>query len=176
MRVRAVDSVKGIVAAAPSALARDLYIDKVAAKIGASADAVRRALAGKPPPQPAKAKAPERPEPQRPLPANVVKAELVILAALVRKPELAPSVGRAVADFVHPGLRAAADAICSGEMADTAVRAIEPDGVRQRVLDEIAVMDQAGDQTDARRLDKLLKKHAQTLAFERKQRASPRVH
>ena len=41
--IRAVDSVKGIVAAAPSALARDLYVDKVAAKIGASADAVRRA-------------------------------------------------------------------------------------------------------------------------------------
>src|SRR5437879_5308073 len=46
-RVRAVDSVKGIVQAAPSELARDLYVEKVAEKIGASAELVKRALAGK---------------------------------------------------------------------------------------------------------------------------------
>src|SRR5438132_4209692 len=46
-RVRAVEAVKGIVGAAPSALARDLYIEKVAEKIGTSPDAIRRALAGK---------------------------------------------------------------------------------------------------------------------------------
>src|SRR5207245_11268376 len=59
VRVRAVDAVKGIVQAAPSALARDLYVDKVAEKIGASSDAIRRALAGKsaaPPPAKAAAK------------------------------------------------------------------------------------------------------------------------
>src|SRR6267154_2606266 len=46
-RVRAVDAVKGIVQAAPSPLARDLYVEKVAAMIGAPVDAIRRALAGK---------------------------------------------------------------------------------------------------------------------------------
>lgn len=174
-RVRAVDSVKGIVAAAPSALARDLYIDKVAEKIGAAPDAIRRALAGKSAAQPVRAAPPAPPETRKPLSTAVVKAELVILAALVRRPELAPSVGRAVADFVHPALRSAADAICSGEAAEVAVRGIEPDSVRQRLLDAIAEMEQAGDQTDAKRLDNLLKKHAQTVAIERKQRASPRV-
>jgi DNA primase len=56
-RVRIVDSVAGIIRASPSPLARDLYIDKVAQKLGASADAVRMAversaeLAGKPLPE-----------------------------------------------------------------------------------------------------------------------------
>src|SRR5438270_4908501 len=47
VRVRAVESVKGIVAAAPSPLARDLYVEKVAEKLGAPVDAIARALAGK---------------------------------------------------------------------------------------------------------------------------------
>src|SRR3954462_6376008 len=47
-RGRPVDAVKGIVQAAPSPLARDLYVEKVAEKVGAPAEAVRRALAGKP--------------------------------------------------------------------------------------------------------------------------------
>src|SRR5438477_9841785 len=76
-RVRAVDAVKGIVQAAPSALARDLYLEKVAEKIGASADAIRRALAGKSAPPP-KAKAPPKreSEPEKPLPVSVLKAEV----------------------------------------------------------------------------------------------------
>src|SRR5205807_430789 len=64
-RVRAVDAVKGIVHAAPSQLARDLYVDKVAEKIGASAETVKRALAGKSEAQ-ATRQAPKRPEPERP--------------------------------------------------------------------------------------------------------------
>src|SRR3954467_4344359 len=87
-RVRAVDTVKGIVHAAPSELARDLYIDKVAEKIGAKPDAVRRALAGKPDkPQAARA-ALERPEPAQPIPLSVLKGELVIVATILRRPEL----------------------------------------------------------------------------------------
>src|SRR6266852_698868 len=69
-RVRAVDAVKGIVQAAPSQLARDLYVDKVAEKIGAPPEAIKRALAGKAPPPPGKPKA-ERPEGEEPaLPAT----------------------------------------------------------------------------------------------------------
>ena len=48
------------------------------------------------------------------------------------------------------------------------------DGEKE-VLDAMAEMERAGDQTDAKRLDSLLKKHAQTVALERKQRPSPRV-
>jgi DNA primase len=43
-RVRTVEAVRGIVRAAPPGLARDLYIDKVAQKLGAPLDAVRMAL------------------------------------------------------------------------------------------------------------------------------------
>jgi DNA primase len=43
-RVRTVEAVRSIVRAAPPGLARDLYIDKVAQKLGAPPDAVRMAL------------------------------------------------------------------------------------------------------------------------------------
>ena len=43
-RVRAVEAVAGIVRAAPNALARDLYLDKVAEKLGAPVDAVRMSI------------------------------------------------------------------------------------------------------------------------------------
>ncbi len=176
-RVRAVDAVKGIVQAAPSPLARDLYVDKVAEKIGAHADAVRRALAGKSTPPPARPAVSKGAEGEKPLPLSVLKAELVILAALVRHPELAPELAHSggVGEFVHPALREAADAMCSGGDAQSAIRSVEPDALRQRLLDAVAEMEQAGDQTDAKRLSSLLRKHSQTVALERKERASPRV-
>lgn len=175
-RVRAVDAVKGLVRAAPSELARDLYIEKVAEKIGASADIIRRALAGKT--QPAARPTPAGKTPaSQPLPLSVLKAELVIVATVLRRPELAEELSRsgAVGEFVHAGLREVADTICSGGNAEAAVRALEPDAMRQRLLEYVAEMEQAGDQTDAKRLAQLLKKHSQTVALERKQRPSPRV-
>ena len=174
-RVRAVDAVKGIVQAAPSELARDLYVEKVAEKIGAPADVIRRALAGKPAQQAGKP-TPGRAEAQ-PLPLSVLKAELVIVATVLRRPELAEALSRsgAVGEFVHAGLREVADTICSGGSADQALRALEPDAMRQRLLEYVSEMERAGDQTDAKRLTQLLKKHAQTVALERKQRPSPRV-
>src|SRR5438874_2795166 len=87
-RVRAVAAVKGIVQAAPSPLARDLYVEKVAGLVGAPADAVRRALAGKPPLSTPPKVASRAAEPAKPLPGSVLKAEVVILAALVRNPAL----------------------------------------------------------------------------------------
>ena len=177
VRVRAVDAVKGIVQAAPSPLARDLYVEKVAEKIGAPAEAIRRALAGKPAAQPAAKPHVGSAEPEKPLSHSVLKAELVILAAVVRHPELATELAHsgAVGEFVQPALRAAADAVCSGQDAQGAIRAVEPDSLRQRLFDAVSEMEQAGDQTDAKRLSSLVRKHAQTVALERKQRASPRV-
>jgi DNA primase len=188
-RVRAVDAVKGIVQAAPSELARDLYVEKVAEKIGASADLVRRALSGKPAQQASKPAAGRKEAADgggegrrahgaaQPLPLSVLKAELVIVATVLRRPELAEELSRSgvVGEFVHAGLREAADAICSGGSPEAAVRALEPDAMRQRLLEYVSEMEQAGDQTDAKRLGQLLKKHAQTVALERKQRPSPRV-
>jgi DNA primase len=177
VRVRAVDAVKGIVQAAPSPLARDLYVEKVAEKIGAPAEAIRRALAGKPAAQPAAKPHVGSAEAEKPLSHSVLKAELVILAAVVRHPELATELAHsgAVGEFVQPALRAAADAVCSGQDAQGAIRAVEPDSLRQRLFDAVSEMEQAGDQTDAKRLSSLVRKHAQTVALERKQRASPRV-
>jgi hypothetical protein len=168
--------VKGILQAAPSPLARDLYVEKVAERVGAPADAIRRALAGKPASSPPPRHEPRR-EPAAPLPLSVLKAEVVILAAVVRNPSLVPELAHsgAVGEFVHPALREAADVVCAGGDARTAVRAVEPDSLRQRLLDAVAEMEQAGDQTDAKRLSSLVRKHAQTVALERKQRASPRV-
>ena len=70
---------------------------------------------------------------------------------------------------------AAADAVCSGADPQSALRAVEPDSLRQRLLDAVGEMEQAGDHTDAKRLSSLVRKHAQTVALERKQPASPRV-
>jgi hypothetical protein len=175
--VRAVDSVKGIVQAAPSELARDLYVEKVAEKIGASAELVKRALSGKAVAQPSAKPPTARKEAQQPVALSVLKTELVIVASVLRRPELAETLSKSglVGEFAHAGLREVADAICSGGSAETAVRALEPDSMRQRLLDYVAEMEQAGDQTDAKRLGQLLKKHSQNVAQERKQRSSPRV-
>src|ERR1041384_8235868 len=108
-RVRAVQSVKGIIQAAPSELARDLYVEKVAEKIGASAATVKRALIGKAPEQPARPAQPRTPDkPEKPIPLALVKQELVIVAMLVRNPKLSSSLSKSVADFAHAALRGAA--------------------------------------------------------------------
>jgi DNA primase len=176
-RVRAVNAVKGIVQAAPSALARDLYVEKVAEKIGASADTIRRALAGQAPRGQAPASQPQQAKPSAPISLAVVQSELVIVAILLRNPKLSPVLAQsgAVSEFVHARLRDAADAVCSGSDAQEALRAVEPDALRQRLLDAVSDMEQAGDPSDAKRLLQLIKKHAQTVALERKQRVPPRV-
>jgi DNA primase len=48
-RVRTVEAVRGLVLAAPKGLARDLYLEKVAQKLGAPVDAVRLAIEAGPP-------------------------------------------------------------------------------------------------------------------------------
>jgi DNA primase len=175
-RVRAVNAVKGIVQAAPSALARDLYVEKVAEKIGASADTIRRALAGQAPRGQAPASKPQPAKPSAPISLAVVQSELVIVAILLRNPKLAPVLAQsgAVSEFVHARLRDAADAVCSGSDAQDALRAVEPDALRQRLLDAVSDMEQAGDPSDAKRLLQLIKKHAQTVALERKKPGPPR--
>jgi DNA primase len=175
-RVRAVNAVKGIVQAAPSALAKDLYIEKVAEKIGASPETIRRALSGQAPAKPQAQVKAQPVKPAAPVSISVVQQELVIVAIVARNPKLAPTLAQsgAVGEFVHAALREAADSVCSGEGQD-ALRGVEPDALRQRLLDHVSEMEQAGDQTDAKRLLQLIKKHAQTVALERKQRGPPRV-
>src|SRR5205085_2591672 len=81
-RVRVVEAVAGIVRAAPTALARDLYVEKVAQRIDAPVDAVRLALEGK---RPTKKPAPPAREQTsgRQVPKDdlaLVREELAILA------------------------------------------------------------------------------------------------
>jgi hypothetical protein len=109
------------------------------------------------------------------VPPAVLKNELVIVAMILRRPELAKEAAASVAELVQPALREVADAVCAGTAADAAVRGLEPDSLRERLLDAMSEMERAGDQPDAKRLGSLLKKHAQTVALERKQRSSPRV-
>src|SRR5205823_1014260 len=82
----------------------------------------------------------------------LVKQELVMVAVLARNPGLAPTVSKSVADFAHAALREAADSICSGNPPDEVIRAVESSQVRDRLLDMLAEMERAGDQTDAKRL------------------------
>jgi hypothetical protein len=105
-----------------------------------------------------------------------VQLELVIVAMVVRNPKLVPVLAQsgAVAEFIHPRLREVADAISSGSDPQDAVRAVEPDALRQRLLDAVSDMERAGDQSDAKRLQQLIKKHANTVALDRKKPAPPR--
>src|SRR5207248_1771305 len=75
-------------------LARDLYVEKVAEKIGAAADLVKRALSGKAGAQQAAKPQAARKEAQQPVALSVLKTELVILASVLRKPELAETLSR----------------------------------------------------------------------------------
>ena len=101
--------------AAPSALARDLYVEKVAEKIGASADTIRRALAGQAPRGQAPVSKPQPAKPAAPVSLAVVQLELVIVAHALRNPKLAEVLAQsgAVGEFIHAALREAADAVCS---------------------------------------------------------------
>ena len=74
--------------------------------------------------------------PAQPLPLSVLKAELVIVATVLRRPELAEALSRsgAVGEFVHAGLREAADTICSGGSPEAAVRALAKHLVREGAL------------------------------------------
>jgi len=167
--------VAGLVNAAPDALTRDIYIDTIANKLAISQDAVRRTLSGK-----TTTTAPTRSEAnlhRDAVPGSVLKTELVIVEAVVRHPELRSELlhSGALSEFLSAPLRDAADEICRGGDAASLVRRIEPDSLRERLVDGLAEMEKAGGVFDAQRLRQLLKKHAQTVALERKQRPLPRV-
>src|SRR5439155_17933016 len=174
-RARVVRSVADLVNAAPDALTRDIYVDTIARRLAISEDAVRRTLVGK-----AATSVTPRSEANLHndvIPGSVLKTELVIVEALVRYPELRRELAGSgsLSEFLSSPLRDAADAICSGADAKTVVRQVEPDSLRERLVDGLAEMEKAGGVFDAERLRHLLKKHSQTVALERKQRASPRV-
>jgi len=165
-RVRAVDAVKGIVQAAPSPLARDLYVEKVAEKVGAPVDAIARALAGKALSS-ARGRRPRRIRPSRESPA-ALGAEGGIGDSRRRRAQPGARAGpRALGR--RRGIRSSGAARrrrrrVLRRRSPIAVRAVEPDSLRQRLLDAVGEMEAAGDHTDAKRLSNLVRKHAQTVA------------
>jgi DNA primase len=188
-RVRAVAAVEGIVKAAPNELARALYIEKVAEKIGISAEVVREALAGKPSkPAEAQKSAPvERPRPIEALPSAAARTELVILAHMLRSATLTSEVetsGAAsrfsVAELRDVAERAFAHAHAGTLDVEALIASMESEFLRNRLASAMREVTDAGDTPDAERahLLKLIASHEKTLAQEqaaRKQRKPPPV-
>ena len=154
-RVRTVEAVAGIVRAAPTPLARDLYLEKVAERIDAPLDAVRAAVDGRRPApgkkaaQPARQKAPGRAQ----LPENLalVREELAILAYALHSPEFAKIVddSGALARFTVAAVREVAERALAGARegslaADALVTSIDSDRLREALLRERAEQDRAG--------------------------------
>ena len=185
-RVRAVDAVAGMVRAAPSELSRALYIEKVAEKIGTSADVIREALSGKAAPAQPAARAAPAPEQKRKLealPSLAARAEVVILAHLLRSPAVRPAVAisGAVSRFSMVELRELAEQALSPDVdTDALLATAESDWLRNRILSELRELESAGDtpEADLRLIERLIASHEKTIAQEaavRKQKRSPRV-
>jgi DNA primase len=173
-RAKAVHEVAGLVNSAPDPLARDLYIEKISRRLDISQESVRRALAGK-----VVATKPLGATREHVASPVILDAEVNIAALVIALPEARPLLrtsGR-IADFRVPALRELVDRVCSGdEPTDSSLRALEPDWLRERLVDATRVFGLAGVPADAKRnLDLKLERHAQVVALERKQRGSPRV-
>jgi DNA primase len=164
-RANAVHAVAGIVGGAPDKLARDLYIEKISQRLGIAEDAIRRALAGK-----TVVQKQESATSQQNAPPLVLDAEVKIAALVVAVPEARVLLGRtgAIADFVMPALRDFVDRVCSEVgAADALLRALEPDWLRERLVDATAEFQRAGAPADAERnLELKLERHAQVVALE----------
>lgn len=186
-RVRAVTAVEGIVKAAPNELARALYIEKVAEKIGISAEVVRQALAGKTG-KPADAVKPvEKARPIEALPSAAARTELVILAHMLRSAALTSEVENSgaasrfsVVELRDLAERAFAHAHAGTLEVEALIASMEGEFLRNRLLSAMREVTDAGDTPDAERahLLKLIASHEKTLAQEqaaRKQRQTPPV-
>jgi DNA primase len=154
-RVKTVEAVAGIVRAAPTPLARDLYLEKVAQRIDAPVDAVRaavdgrRASTGKKPAPPVQGQSSARPAPPENL--GLVREELAILAYALHSTEFAKVVedSGALARFTMAAVREVAERALAGARegsfaADALVSSIDSDRLREALLRERAEQDRAG--------------------------------
>ena len=186
-RVRTVAAVEGIVKAAPNELARALYIEKVAERIGTSAEVIRQALAAK---AVRPSDAPRKATPQRPLeslPSAAARTEVVIIAHMLRSAELTSAVetsGAAsrfsVAELRDVAERAFAHAHAGTLEVEALIGSMESEFLRNRLLSAMREVSDAGDTPESERahLLKLIASHEKTLAQEqaaRKQRKPPPV-
>src|SRR5205085_5117427 len=146
------EAVAGIVRAAPTALARDLYVEKVAQRIDAPVDAVRLALDGKRAKKPAPP-ARERTSVRQVPPENLalVREELAILAYAMHSTEFAKVVddSGALARFTVAAVREVAERAVAqareGKLAaDALVSSIDSDRLRAALLRASEEQDRAG--------------------------------
>ncbi len=198
-RMRAVEAVVGIIKVAKNPLARNLYIDKVAEKIGATADVVRMAAAASPAqkqesaPQ-AKAALQQQPgrDPKGAASGKFApKVELNIVVSMLQSADLCKQVEQsgAVALFTVAALRELAErafvlaqASIGGDLdSGSFIQAAEPAWLRNALLREQAEV-AAGPRVEGKEAERNLKlkldKHARIAAqeqAERKAAARPRV-
>jgi DNA primase len=175
-RAKVVHSVEALVKAAPDPLTRDLYVEKIAGRLGITVDAVKRAYAGKAPVQASK----QVQAPSSVVPKVVLEAELPLAAFVLAFPEGRRQLAESgeIADFAVPPLRELVDLACTqpDAAAETFLRGFEPDWLRERLSDAIDEFRRAGPPADAQRnLAAKIERHAQLVTRERKQRPSPRV-
>jgi DNA primase len=162
-RVRTVESVSGIVRAAPTPLAQDLYLEKVAQRIDAPVDAVRLAVLGRkggsqkpaPKPAPARQAAPARED------SILAKAERQIVGFMLQGADFCEAVERsdALLRFTSASRRMLAEALVAqarGGVFDPepAVAAVDSDAERAAVLRERSEIQRGG--ANLKDLDKKL--------------------
>jgi hypothetical protein len=184
-RVRVVEAVAGIVRAAPSGLARDLYLDKVAQRIDAPVDAVRSAVEGRKA-APAAPRKDAKEAPAQPAGEEIRllgRMELQILSYLLQSSEYCALVEEsgALARFSVAAIRevaekALAEARRGRLQSDALISSIESDRLRAALLKERAEQERAG--TSKRDLELKLLHHrriAEQEAALRKALKNPRV-
>jgi DNA primase len=174
-RVSIVHEVKALLLAPKDPLTRDTYLRKAAERLQIDAEAIRRTLNGQSAPPPP-ARQPSAKE-GKVVSSAAARMEIVLVAAIVRHPALRKTFSQSgvSSDFVLGPLRDAAETISREGDVEAAIREIESDALRARIVDAIAESERAEDQLDAKGLSNLIKKHAQTVALERNDRPAPPV-
>ncbi len=196
-RVRVIDSVQGIVKAAPSAIARNLYIEKIAEKLRAPADVVRLAFEGKPPqaaPQGTQRKAspssPERaPAPPPAIPTSrelrLESMEVPLVAQMLLGPELCRAVetSGAISRFASAALRDLAERAFRDAQQGTLdgqglIATVESDRLRPSLLRELGEAERGRAQSledQLKSLQQKLQRHEKLARQNEVLRKRPRV-
>ena len=177
-RVRTVESVSGIVRAAPTPLARDLYLEKVAQRIDAPVEAVRLAVLGR---KAGAQKAAPTPPPTTPAPparedSILAKAERQIVGFMLQGSEFCTAVERsgALLRFTSASRLSLAEALVAQAREgafdpEPAVAAVDSDAERAALLRERSEIRSGG--ANLKDLDKKLdhyRRIADQLAVQKK--------
>jgi DNA primase len=152
-RVKTVEAVAGIVRAAPTPLARDLYLEKVAQRIDASVDAVRLAVLGR---AAARSQLPPKATPASSAPAVkedtiLAKAERQIVGFMLQSADFCGAVERsgALLRFNSASRRSLAEALVAQARGgafdpESVLAAVDSDAERAALLRERSEIESGG--------------------------------